>query len=198
MKKTIVLLVLAVLASGCATVKLKEDKTYYTKANVWYEKPNEVLTVYHKGEIIPVGTKVTVVNASGSCITFIPESNSKKYTLVNSSKYSNIGIEEFFNQYFSESDVKAEGGEFYNFTEEERKNIENGIIASGMSKEAVLMAYGYPPSHRTPDTRSNRWVYWISKFRNFGVEFKDNKAILDEKSNRQKVQQDSVEPAEKP
>jgi len=54
------------------------------------------------------------------------------------------------------------GGLYSKFNGEEKENIKKGTIAEGMSKEAVLMAYGYPPSHRTAALASDEWAYWIA------------------------------------
>jgi hypothetical protein len=177
MKKILALLVLMVLASGCATVSLTESKIYYTKANIWYESPEKILPMYHKGNMLLVGTKVKILHCSNSRIKFVTD-NGREFVLVNAAKYSTIGLKEFFEQYFSETNVLIENGPFYAFSKIEQENIKNGLIVPGMSKEAVLMAYGYPPSHAT-NISSNTWFYWKSKFRRFPVYFKDNKLTLD-------------------
>ena len=35
-----------------------------------------------------------------------------------------------------------------------------------MSDEIILMAYGYPPAHRTPSLEADEWVYWLNRFVN--------------------------------
>ena len=32
-----------------------------------------------------------------------------------------------------------------------------------MIKKAVLVSYGMPAEHRTPDLKANRWRYWMNK-----------------------------------
>ena len=32
-----------------------------------------------------------------------------------------------------------------------------------MSKDAVLMAYGYPPDHKTPKLEDDTWSYWLGR-----------------------------------
>jgi len=180
MKRIIVLLGLVVLVSGCATVKLNQSGMYYTKANIWYESPERIIPVYHKGEILPVGTRVKVLRCHNSWVKFATD-NGKEFMLVNAAKYSTIGLNKFFEQYFSEINVLSENGPFYAFSKTEQENIKNGVIAPGMSKEAVLMAYGYPPSHVTPDLKGNQWSYWGGKFNRIKVNFEDNKVILADK-----------------
>ncbi|HES59414.1 MAG TPA: hypothetical protein ENO18_03195 [Caldithrix sp.] len=48
-------------------------------------------------------------------------------------------------------------------TQSEIDNILAGTISTGMSKRAVLIAYGPPPQHKTRNTAENTWYYWIKK-----------------------------------
>ncbi|MEW6379702.1 MAG: hypothetical protein AB1611_08835 [bacterium] len=157
-----------------------EGKPYFTKVNIWYEYKNEKLnpipsTNYHQGEMLPVGTKVTIKECSDKKILFADDSTNTVYTLVYIAKHGQMTPEEFFGHYFSEGNVMAEGGEFSKFTPEEQSNIKSGTLAEGMSKEAVLMAYGYPPKIKTPDISNDVWTFWKNRFDTTVVTFQDNK-----------------------
>jgi len=52
--------------------------------------------------------------------------------------------------------------------------IKRGRVVNGMSKKAVLVAYGYPPEHRTSSLESNTWIYWRNQFGTFRVCFDEN------------------------
>ena len=43
-----------------------------------------------------------------------------------------------------------------------RRRIERGEVVPGMTRPQVLLAYGPPPAARTPDTRNETWIYWVS------------------------------------
>ena len=60
---------------------------------------------------------------------------------------------------------------------EEQKNIKNGTVAAGMRKDAVLAAYGYPPSHMTPSLEADTWHYWKDRYRRMIVHFKGDKVL---------------------
>lgn len=153
-----------------------EGKTYFTKVNIWFEKPEKIFsTNYHVGIILPVGTKVIIQSYGNAKIRFTDEGAKTAYTLVYVPKHGAMTTEEFFDRYFSEKNVTAEGGELYKFTQEEQDNIKKGTIAEGMCREAVLMAYGYPPKHRTPDLSNDSWTYWKNRFNTVVLTFKDNK-----------------------
>ena len=150
-----------------------EGKKYFTRVNIWYAHPLEINTVnFHQESMLPVGTAVTITKYRGKVIEFT--AGDRKYRIVNGVKYSDLSLDEQFKRYFSESDPMAEGGEVSKFTKLEQDHIKAGSLAVGMSKEAAVIAYGYPPSHRT-DIASNKWLYWINRINRVNVTFVDNK-----------------------
>lgn len=133
-----------------------KGKTFYTMANIWYEKPSEIFSAnYHRGSIIPVGTKVKIEKISGRGMTEW----------------------DYFDQYFSEENPMRKDGPFEKLSEDEKNNIRIGEINEGMSKSAVLMSYGYPPSHKTPSLKNDIWIYWVNRFAQRVIYFKDDKVI---------------------
>jgi hypothetical protein len=154
-------------------------KTFYTKANIWYEKPEKIFsTNYHSGAILPVGTKVLVKKVRKKEIKFVDDIG-ETYIIIFLKKYSSpkMNVWDYFDQYFSLENPMKKGGPFEKFTKEEQENINMGIIEEGMSKAAVLMSYGYPPSHRTRSIKSAQWIYWENRFRSKRVIFKDGKVL---------------------
>lgn len=47
----------------------------------------------------------------------------------------------------------------------------------GMRKEAVLMAYGYPPDHRTPSLDGDTWVYFKGLYVPFTLQFENGLTV---------------------
>jgi len=147
-------------------------------ANLWYDKPGPIeLTNFHKGELIRVGTKVKILevsNGSGGS-PLDPEfkevfirfdvGGGLSYKIAVKSKYKKSGttVWDIFNQYFSEKDPMNQGGAFRSLTGQEQKSVLAGEITDGMSKAAVLMAFGYPPSHKTPSLDADNWIFWESR-----------------------------------
>jgi hypothetical protein len=175
--------VLAVVVAGFSLAFAGKDKgdnpagkTYYTAVNIWYEmnkentSPKEIPTTnYHKGVIIPVNSKVKIGNLSGRGVTFTAE-DGRQYTIEYMAKHSVIPMKEIFDRYFSADEVSLR-----QFGREEQENIKKGTIAPGMSKKAVLAAYGYPPAHVTTSLDSDQWKYWVNRARNFIVTFSNDK-----------------------
>jgi len=177
------LLLMVVLALTCSTLYAENlsGKKYYTKTNIWYESPNDILsTNYHRGSILPVGTKVSIHSIKNKRIRFIPEGSEQIFAMTNDKQTSTISTEDLFNRYFSTEPVIIGTGD-YEVRESDRENIKNGVIAIGMNKKAVLMAYGYPPTHKTPLLTSDIWHYWYARLHRINVYFKDDRIFKIEK-----------------
>ena len=121
---------------------------------------------------MPINTQVEIGTIRKNSFTFT-DSDHIKYTIQIVRKYTPIPNEELFKRYFSQAKI-----DLGKFNKDELTNIEAGTIAAGMSKEAVIAAYGYPPLHTTPSLDRNPWKYWEGTFTNFYVFFsKDDKVI---------------------
>jgi hypothetical protein len=161
-------------------VRSQEDvsgKSFYTAANLWYENPKKILsTNYHRGSMLPVGTKVTVGEVKGKKIKF-SDGSGQQFQIEFVKKHSSdeIDLWAHFQRYFSTKNPLGKGGPYAKFSAKEKRNIKAGEIAIGMSKDAVLMAYGYPPGHRTPSLEADQWVYWINRFVNRPVVFRNGR-----------------------
>jgi len=55
------------------------------------------------------------------------------------------------------------------------EGVERGVARIGMTKEAVVLAIGYPPRHVTPSLDADRWVYWKNRFNRFVIHFSDGR-----------------------
>jgi len=175
---SLVLMFVLALAFSSLYADNFSGKTYYTRTNIWYENPNKILsTNYHRGAILPIGTTVKIHSIKGEKIQFTPDGSAQMFTIINDKKTSTISTDELFNRYFSVEAVQAGVGDYYQATEADRENIKTGTIALGMSKKAVLMAYGYPPTHRTPLLTSDIWHYWYARPSEVNVFFKDDKVF---------------------
>ncbi len=182
--------IVVLLAGACmcsiAFAAAPEGEAYYTKANIWYEDAEKpILVNYHTGIMIPVGTKVKIVTFKKDKMQFATESG-VTLTFVNSPKYSNITLQELFDRYFSKESVAGWGGPLSRFNGKERDHIKKGTIGEGMSKEAVAMAYGYPPGHRTPSLAGDTWAYWDSRFISFLAHFQNNRLTKIERGVRRR------------
>ncbi len=192
MKKLFFLFVLIVL-SGCVSVVINENgknvspigKEFYTKINIWYENPDEIITTnYIKGIFLPVGTKVRLVELAGNRIKFVNANKDIFYNIVVGRKETRISPKELLERYLSTDNVMDVNGEFSKLTVAEQSEVKNGNIVSGMSRKAALMAYGYPSTRKTPSIYSDIWVYFGDD-ENITVTFRDDK-VLNVKSRKKR------------
>ncbi len=154
-------------------------KEHYTAANIWYKHPREIWSLnHHRGVMLPAGTRVTIKGISGRTITFVDQRGTK-YRLMLAKKYTapRFTTNDLFGQYFTATDPLDKNGAFSRLTELEKNGVKTGRIAVGMSKQAVLMAYGYPPTHMTPSTESDVWKYWTNRFRAYLVYFQNGRVV---------------------
>ncbi len=59
-------------------------------------------------------------------------------------------------------------------SDKDRKGIKEGAAGAGMTKDGVMIALGYPATHKTPSPDSNTWIYWTNRFGTIAVTFDDN------------------------
>ena len=169
------LLLLALCAGIVTAVTDPVDEIFFTKVNIWFENKDKIpSTNYHRGTILPVGAKVKITYLADGMIDFTDEAAQVTYSIVQIEKHTPGKLRELFDRYFSEKDIRPA---MTRLSEDERKNIKEGKVAEGMSKDAVVMAYGYPPGHRTPTLTADEWIYWVTKNNTLEVRFRDGKVI---------------------
>lgn len=161
----------------------KSGEKLYTAYNLWYE-PGKEKTLwcinYKAGVVLPAGTEVSNAGLSRAvagrrsgaellAMSFVTVEDGKKYW-VNFTKKFHPGktIHDYLNIMFSEKTFTqlTEG-----MSETEIMGIEKGVIIKGMRKKAVIVAYGYPPEHRTPSLELDVWTYWMNRFSSKEIHF---------------------------
>jgi hypothetical protein len=147
----------------------------YTAYNIWYEtgKENSLWCINYKtGIIIPAGTEVSDVEVTKSSISFTTVNDQKKYrSKFNDNYHPGKTTEDYGKMMFSEKDFNqlTQG-----MSQTEIDAIKGGVIKIGMSKQSVIVCYGYPPEHKTPDLNGNVWIYWMNKFVSKAINFDEN------------------------
>ena len=141
-------------------------KQLYTACNIWVHKNMHCIN-YKMGEYIPAGTELSKAGRFfddqnfSHYIYFKKAGSNQKYKMrFNNMWHPGKTVKEYKNFLFTEKtfDELVEG-----MTATEIDAIKQGKIVVGMSKKAVLVSYGRPAEHRTPDLKNDKWRYWMNK-----------------------------------
>ena len=145
---------------------MTEGQPLHTAHNVWYEKADRVFAInYKKGIIIPAGSRVTDVRAvrgGTPQLHFVVPDAGVQVTMHLQPKFApGVTIEALLNRTLTPKPwVELIEG----LDAAEIEAIRGAVVPIGISKRAVLVAYGYPPEHATPSLDGNVWTYWINRF----------------------------------
>ncbi len=157
--KTLWLAATCLVLTACAFSPIGEfeGETLYTQRNLWVTDGVHETTNYRVEYMIPVNTRVRIGDTNERVIKVSVPETGERFRVINIRKYTERDIETIFDRYFA-----AERQNLDAFRADEREAIESGEIERGMSKDAVLIARGFPPAHETPSIRMNEWRYWKS------------------------------------
>lgn len=168
-------LLLIVLASCRSGPKIDyKGKTLYTRVNIWYNelRRDEISSAnYHSGKILPVGTAVQVLAMKSGSIRIQSNKTGEHFVLQHDERDVGGSVLEYYYRMLHEVQPKIEG----RFSKEECRAIWLGVVEPGMSKEAVLVAWGYPPAHQTMSLKNDAWVYWMDRTATKTVKFSGGK-----------------------
>lgn len=155
-------------------------KTYLAH-NIWFQNPGDVWTINFKsGDILPVGTEVVDITTGKRRFEFVSfkvADTGQEFTFVIIPRYNpgitpEIIIDRTFTSRSKEQQLKK-------FTGTERNLIVQGKVEAGMTKDAVIASFGYPPSNRTPSLEAHKWVYFVNRFNRIEVRFDASDKVIE-------------------
>lgn len=85
-----------------------------------------------------------------------------------------MSVEEYLNKITSASEIDLD-----KLSDADRKGVKDGLASVGMTKDGVMMALGYPATHKTPSPDSNRWIYWTNRFGTIAISFDGNGIVTE-------------------
>jgi hypothetical protein len=148
----------------------------YLKVNIHYQCNERDCKASYANYTNPgVGHKILAVNTPVQIKTW----KRKGFIIVNTETSEEIffeyhearmqmSAEEYLDKITSSSKVSLDI-----LSDADKKGIQEGKVVYGMSKTGVMMALGYPATHRTPSLESNTWIYWTNRFTTLEVNFND-------------------------
>ncbi len=153
-----------------AQAESMRGKTLYTQVNMFSLKGKSVTWVnYHVDTLVPVNTKVEINKITRSSVTFTLKNTGQKLKLKNKRRHSGLDGKAWAAKHFGEYPV-----DLNKFTLLERDGIEQANVEIGMSKDAVIVARGFPPAHKTPSLESRTWIYWYNRWNRKAIHFDSN------------------------
>ena len=144
-------------------VNLHPDEHRHRLYSVNYQQPG----------LIPLCTKVMIQSVTSRTMVFHVPSTGRTYDYIfHNSMRDPIAthLDKFFG-------TACNPNRLDRMSEIDRRGIAQGRALTGMSKEAVILAIGYPPEHVTPTLESNTWKYWRTRFATQLVSFVDGKVV---------------------
>lgn len=158
---------LIALLGICSVGAQDAPATQYLAHNIWYEDPADISSIFYKvGTRIPAGTEVQNVRIAEErgrpLVKFQVAESGLELTVHFLQKYhGDLTVEAFKDRFITTKDFESLTR---NMNETETQSIQEGVLRPGMSKEAVLASYGYPPEHKTPTLEKQVWTYWRNRF----------------------------------
>ena len=152
------------------------DETVYLKVNIHYQvhkRDNETSDVSWIGpvedhKILPVNTPVKI-KKWGRYFKILSVKDGTEIKFELNRIRMKVKREEYIKKITSPTKIS-----FDEFSDIDRRGIKEGKVYTGMTKDGVFSALGYPPILRTPSLKSNTWVYWEDRVRTIAVTFDQN------------------------
>ena len=169
---------LVVMGGSCApyahyeTASAWPTEVVYTRYNLHYisemglHRASYANWTQHAGHrVLPYNTRVRA-RISENAISFMVADTGMQIDLEYNAGHMRMSAWDYFDLITSRTPVTYEG-----LSQVDRQGIAAGKARVGMSKQGVLVALGYPATHRTPSLDRNRWFYWKARRGSYAVEF---------------------------
>ena len=162
--------------AGGHPVKKMKGKTVYNLTNLHPDPINLRMYAvnYLQPGLIPVCTEMKMTTLSEKRARFQMESTGQVYSYYNHRAAAEPFLDHLARFFGTECDP---GEKVDRFEGLDLEGIEDGQIRIGMSREAVIIAAGYPPRHVNPSLKGNRWIYWKNRFNKIAVNFDDEDKV---------------------
>jgi hypothetical protein len=132
-------------------------QTYYTRNCFKYDRGTWSTTNYWQGTLVPINTQVTLVSLGwNGMVLRLP--GGETVMVANAVKHTRRNMPEIAHNLLTPQPVPIA-----KFDESTAAAIKHGVLKTGMTKEQVVMARGYPPAHRTASLDSDVWLYWNNR-----------------------------------
>jgi len=145
---------------------------YNLHADLLYNKISSV-NYQLQGAMLPWGSEVRIIRVGRNSLLFEDRRSGKRYRYEFYRKTRrSVPLVEHLSRVFLESPDQLKQ-QVEGMSEIDKDGIYEGRVKPGMSREAVLVAIGYPPefANRKVLMTGRDWVYWISRYSKMVVSF---------------------------
>jgi hypothetical protein len=167
----------------------------YTAYNIWKASKMKCINFKQGTDMIPAGTKVNDVRLVKQdrfppLLYFTTVKDGRKYTISFTERWHpNKSMKDYRRMMFTNKNFEALTERL---SEMEIDAIKKGVLVNGMSKRAVLICFGPPPEHYTPDQNASTWYYWANRKDKIEIKFdRDGKLALGDQSSQVDIKKES-------
>jgi hypothetical protein len=121
---------------------------------------------YYVGSLVAAGTPVQVQSVTNDSITFTAEG--RKLTLHHQYGTAQESMRQYVDKTLVTDDPRARIASYQPAVQDA---IRESRVERGMTRDQVILALGYPATHKTPSTEASEWVYWYNRWVTYRVEF---------------------------
>jgi SmpA / OmlA family len=174
------ILTTALLGAACrhpaspATLPHFESRNLFTCCNLHYETENVSDANYWAGEELPAGTPVHVDKVTADSVTFT--GGGATLTLTHEYGTAQESLQQYIDKVLVPTDPRAR---IAAYPAAVRRAIHSARVERGMTREQVIAALGYPPTHHTPSVQDKEWTYWYNHWASYEVVFDDAGKVAD-------------------
>jgi hypothetical protein len=152
-----------------------ESQFRYTCCNLHYVKDEITDANYLRGDVLPLGTRVRIVEVRKDRVRFEVPGHATM-TLVfrgDDERAFDVYLDRIFvaDDPYARLPKLADTGQERFESDRLRRAIEEGDVEPGMTRAQVLLALGYPPADRTPSLDAPKWTYLAGRDDAFEVYF---------------------------
>ena len=128
---------------------------------------------YQQAGLLPLCTRVVIESVSSREMKFRVADGGREYEYIFHNSMRDP-VQKHLDKYFGRSCDKSK---IQHMSKVDQDGVRAGQAIEGMTKEAVILAIGYPPEHATPSTEGNAWRYWKNRLATMIVHFEDGKVV---------------------
>jgi len=172
MKKLAILASAAASFGACAALAQSLPEGY-TCCNFHYDKDWISDANWRVQPMIPAGARIKVLDYGFNRASV--EIDGKPMRIGQDYGRKEEKLEQFIQKLVVKNDPKAR---IARYPEKVRAAIHEGRVIPGMTREQVIIAVGYPPTHRTPILDAPVWNLWASRTNRYEVHF-NSKGVVE-------------------